>query len=220
MGVDLERFLDVNPELICSICAGVLEDPVESPCRHVFCSACISRWLDTKQSCPNCRKKVRANNLRPALPMIKNIINKLKIRCDFAPNGCTETVELEQLESHNSSCLFAPMTCENEGCEITFPRRSKAEHEAECPKRLIRCSTTCLQGCGLQLRLSEVPDHNCVQSLKSRVEGELWHVTKEKLKLLAFFYKKLCVNASKEIYYYIKKNWRKKDCYKIIIGIG
>lgn len=172
MGIDLERFLDVNPELICSICAGVLEDPVESPCRHVFCSACISRWLDTKKSCPNCRKKVRANELRPALPMIKNIINKLKIRCDFAPNGCTETVELEQLGSHNSSCLFAPMTCENEGCEITFPRRSKAEHEAECPKRLIRCSTACLQGCGLQLTLAEVPHHNCVQSLKSRVEGE------------------------------------------------
>lgn len=172
MGIDLERFPDVSPELICSICAGVLEDPVELPCRHVFCSACISRWLNTKHSCPNCRKKVRGKDLKPALPLLKNIINKLKIRCEFAQSGCAELVELEQLGGHSSACPFAPMTCENEGCEITFPRRSKAQHEAECPKRKIRCSTTGLQGCGLELCLADVAGHNCVQSLRSRVQGK------------------------------------------------
>ena len=38
MGWDIERFPEgeVNLELICCICTCILEDPVESPCRHVF----------------------------------------------------------------------------------------------------------------------------------------------------------------------------------------
>ena len=172
MGIDIERFPGVSPELICSICAGVLENPVELPCRHVFCSPCISRWLDTNHSCPNCRTEVQLRDLKPALPLLRNIISKLKIRCDFVHHGCTEIVELERLGAHTSICPFAPMTCENEGCELTFLRRSKADHEAECPQRVIFCSSTSSEGCGLQLRLSQLPGHSCVKSLKSRVAGE------------------------------------------------
>ena len=172
MGFDIVRFPEVSRELICSICAAVLENPVELPCRHVFCSQCISRWLDTNHSCPNCRRNVRIRDLKSALPLLKNIIGKLKIRCDFVQRGCTEIVELERLGAHTSVCPFSPMTCENEGCELTFSRRSQADHEAECPERLIFCSSTCSRGCGLQLRPAELPGHNCVKSLKSRVEGE------------------------------------------------
>ena len=37
---------EVDQELICSICAGILENPVEiKDCQHMFCEGCIRRWM-------------------------------------------------------------------------------------------------------------------------------------------------------------------------------
>ena len=44
MGFDLQRFPNgVDEELICSICSGVLEDPLQAPtCEHAFCGVEIN----------------------------------------------------------------------------------------------------------------------------------------------------------------------------------
>ena len=39
-------------------------DPVETPCQHIFCSECISYWLNQKEAgtmkrCPTCRQGLR-----------------------------------------------------------------------------------------------------------------------------------------------------------------
>ena len=43
MGYDVARFMgDVDEELLCPICSGVLEDPLQAPeCEHAFCMGCI-----------------------------------------------------------------------------------------------------------------------------------------------------------------------------------
>ena len=44
---------------ICGICKDHLEDPVVSSCRHTFCRACMTDYLDAAQStakCPTCDK--------------------------------------------------------------------------------------------------------------------------------------------------------------------
>ena len=54
MGYDIELFLksDVKDEFICSICQGILEDPVKLSCKHHFCRFCITEWLKKTPSCP------------------------------------------------------------------------------------------------------------------------------------------------------------------------
>ncbi|PSC70297.1 bifunctional apoptosis regulator [Micractinium conductrix] len=46
----------------CSICFGLLVDPVVSSCGHDACELCLSRWVvdQGKRSCPSCRQPVAA----------------------------------------------------------------------------------------------------------------------------------------------------------------
>ena len=109
MGWDADRFpKEVDSELICCICTGVLEDPVESPCRHVFCSKCVKPWVDKNSTCPQCRGTTYQKDLKPVLPILKNIINKQKIYCEYKEIGCEKVLTIETVRRHLKNCPFAP----------------------------------------------------------------------------------------------------------------
>lgn len=42
----------------CSICRIDLFEPVSTVCRHVFCKACVTRWLERNSTCLVCRHPV------------------------------------------------------------------------------------------------------------------------------------------------------------------
>lgn len=66
MGYDVERFVGyVNEGLLCCVCRDVLEDPLQSPCEHVFCSTCIHAWLVNHHNCPEDRLPLSIAALRP-----------------------------------------------------------------------------------------------------------------------------------------------------------
>ena len=146
---------------------------MESPCQHVFCTECISRWLMLRNTCPTCRRPLRAHDMKPPLPLLKNIIGRQRIRCDFVGEGCTQIVDYEQLENHIRSCPYGPtgMACQNEGCNDTFPKSAKERHEAECPYRTVICRAFSNHGCGMEYKLNEAENHSCVDSLKAMVRG-------------------------------------------------
>ena len=109
MGWDVDRFPgEVDSELICCICTGVLEDPAESPCRHVFCSACVKPWINKKSTCPQSRANISEEDLKPVVPILKNIVDKRKICCEYKENGCEDIVTIEALQRHLEKCLFEP----------------------------------------------------------------------------------------------------------------
>ena len=168
MGIDQERFSDVSQELVCCICTGVLEDPVEIPCRHVFCSECISKWLKNKKNCPKCRKSVRKSAIQPALPMIRNILGSLKMRCLFASQGCTQVVEREKLHIHEAICDYSLAKCSHTGCADTVPRRDLEKHEKDCPNRLVSCANDC----GLEVKFVELKNHNCIGEMRAAMAGK------------------------------------------------
>ena len=78
MGFDVDRFeTPVDDELLCAICKGVFEDPVMTPCEHVFCSSCINEWFESHEcTCPIDRKAIGAttNNVR-APARVQNMSN-------------------------------------------------------------------------------------------------------------------------------------------------
>ncbi|XP_056371125.1 E3 ubiquitin-protein ligase NRDP1 [Oenanthe melanoleuca] len=117
MGYDVARFQgDVDEDLICPICSGVLEEPVQAPhCEHAFCNACITQWFSQQQTCPVDRSVVTVAHLRPVPRIMRNMLSKLQISCDNAVFGCTAVVRLDNLTAHLSDCEHnpkRPVTCE------------------------------------------------------------------------------------------------------------
>ncbi|XP_070580265.1 protein rtoA-like [Ptychodera flava] len=166
---DTEKF--VNPpdvELVCCICQGVLDMPVETPCRHVFCKTCIETWLNTNSSCPTCRKRFTGRaKLQPVLPIVANMINKMLMKCDYAEHGCSEGIQLEHHALHVKHCEFEPIDCWNAGCDKKILRRERYEHEKECMYSSVRCEN----GCGCIIIKKDAPTHDCIKLLSEKLKA-------------------------------------------------
>ncbi|XP_026325289.1 E3 ubiquitin-protein ligase NRDP1-like [Hyposmocoma kahamanoa] len=106
MGFEIKRFQgDVDEELICPICSGVLEDPLQAPtCEHAFCSACIREWISRQPTCPVDRQAVTSSQLRPVPRILRNLLSRLCTSCDNAPHGCSAVLKLDSLQSHLLEC--------------------------------------------------------------------------------------------------------------------
>uniref|UniRef100_A0A8D9EG61 E3 ubiquitin-protein ligase NRDP1 n=1 Tax=Cacopsylla melanoneura TaxID=428564 RepID=A0A8D9EG61_9HEMI len=145
MGYELVRFIgEVDEELICSICSGVFEEPLQAPtCEHAFCKACINEWISRQPTCPVDRLPITAAQLRPAPRLLRKLLSRLVISCDNASYGCTTAVKLDSYATHLTEC----------------------EHN---PKRPVQCE----QGCGSVIPMDELKDHNCVNELRSIVHKQ------------------------------------------------
>lgn len=143
MGYDINRFQgDVDEELVCPICTGVLEEPLQAPqCEHAFCASCINEWLTRQPTCPVDRNPITPNQLKPVPRITRNLLSRLYIACDNASYGCTSVIRLDMLQSHLQEC----------------------EHN---PKKPVMCE----QGCGLTIPKDELKDHNCVKELRCLVQ--------------------------------------------------
>jgi len=142
MGYDLDRFeQQVDEEFICPICCMVLEDTVEAPCQHVFCSGCINQWLDRESNCPSCRERVVQSDLRPGPRSLRNLLGKLEIKCDFGREGCRRTVKLEHLAAHIRECDYNP-------------------------RKMVKCT----KGCEMELQSCQMSAHSCVKDLRKLVD--------------------------------------------------
>ncbi|XP_051515371.1 E3 ubiquitin-protein ligase PDZRN3-B-like [Myxocyprinus asiaticus] len=167
MGLDLERFENpVDPELICKLCGKVLEDPLTTPCGHVFCAACVLQWLSKANNCPVQCQKISTKELNHVLPL-KNLILKLDIKCDHRERGCDRIMKLQHLPVHAEMCDFSPVTCRNKGCDVVVSLKDVASHlRDKCEHRPV---VVCQDGCGLMLTLKEKSEgHCCLRALQMR----------------------------------------------------
>mmetsp|Transcript_12741 Transcript_12741/g.12400 ORF Transcript_12741/g.12400 Transcript_12741/m.12400 type:complete len:269 (-) Transcript_12741:222-1028(-) len=95
-------------ELICAICHELINNPVQTPCNHVFCGECITESVSVNRLCPIDRSQLTATKLIPiqfANPILYRIWNKIKLRCPYAvSNTCHWTGSPESFEAHMSAC--------------------------------------------------------------------------------------------------------------------
>ncbi|XP_059139714.1 uncharacterized protein LOC131927859 [Physella acuta] len=160
---DISNFSPLpDVELICGICKNVLDKPMETSCRHVFCTECINQALDEQLKCPLCRKKCRRRNLKEVLPLVQNMINKLTMKCSNFDKGCTDLISLEKYLDHNKICEYAMVQCRYKGCSKLLHRKEVKGHEKLlCPYRDKKCEL----GCGLLVPMTERESHNCINAL-------------------------------------------------------
>lgn len=168
MGFELDRFEgDVDPDLKCALCHKVLEDPLTTPCGHVFCAGCVLPWVVQEGSCPaRCRGRLSAKELNHVLPL-KRLILKLDIKCAHAARGCGRVVKLQQLPEHLERCDFAPARCRHAGCGQVLLRRDVEAHMRDaCDARPVG---RCQEGCGLPLTHGEqrAGGHCCARALRA-----------------------------------------------------
>ncbi|XP_075952379.1 E3 ubiquitin-protein ligase PDZRN3-B isoform X1 [Anarhichas minor] len=167
MGFELDRFKGtVDPDFKCNLCNKVLEDPLTTPCGHVFCSGCVLPWVVQQSSCPVKCQRVSAKELNHVLPL-KNLILKLEIKCDNHARGCDAVVKLQHLADHAEMCDYTPAKCRNRGCDEVLNLRDVDAHMREtCDCRAVGI---CESGCGLTLthREQKSNGHCCVRALKA-----------------------------------------------------
>ena len=167
MGYDVERFVGtVNDGLLCCICRDVLEDPLQAPCEHAYCTTCIHGWLVHDEICPEDRQPLTQDQLRPIFRYMKNDLNQLRLHCSNQAAGCCDEVNLEMLMRHEARCGFGRVACPNTNCGMELERRTLDLHLLVCQHR----TKTCPRGCGLTVLNSELDLHNCVAELRTELE--------------------------------------------------
>ncbi|XP_063802356.1 TNF receptor-associated factor 6 [Pseudophryne corroboree] len=137
--VDFDPVLESKYE--CPICLMALREPLQTPCGHRFCKACILKSLrDAGPKCPVDNDILLENQLFPD-NFAKREILSLMVKCPS--QGCCAKMELRSLEHHQAACQFAGVECPQ--CQQLFQRSQLEEHVAvDCPRRKVSCEN-CLR---------------------------------------------------------------------------
>jgi hypothetical protein len=107
MGFDLELFVHadrISPELICPICHGVVEKPVQTPSEHLFCEDELLEWMLRSELCPITHEPLDPNTITKPGRIITNMLAALERYCPSKEMGCTWQGPCDRLPSHLSSC--------------------------------------------------------------------------------------------------------------------
>ncbi|KPP64585.1 E3 ubiquitin-protein ligase NRDP1-like [Scleropages formosus] len=173
--------------MLCCVCRDVLEDPLQAPCEHAFCSSCIHGWLVHHHNCPEDRQPLEGALLRPLFRYMRNDLSRLQIRCRNREQGCGMVCSLESVDRHERECEYGLVACTNAGgfrlgrlqldivtlpppslpgCPIQVERRSLEAHVAACEFR----SRECPHGCGYTMLTCEDSQHSCVAELRTELE--------------------------------------------------
>ncbi|KAI1304151.1 E3 ubiquitin-protein ligase NRDP1 [Halotydeus destructor] len=108
MGFDPDLFLSpILPELICVICEGVFESPIQCEDEHVFCKDCIKMWTRKSKCCPVDMKQLDAVNMKTVPRFLRELINNMKLRCTYTSLGCDHTDTVEYIIAHQARCKYS-----------------------------------------------------------------------------------------------------------------
>lgn len=126
-----------NPEfqhLICFICEGVFEDPVQCQDQHYFCRTCIQEWLLINPSCPIDVKPLTKSDLKAAPRILKNIIDDLHVKCQYHVFGCPVTIHggspsipSSSVTDHTSTCIYRWWSLIDHDYNLTFAKDKSAQ---------------------------------------------------------------------------------------------
>ena len=136
MGWSIDRIVEeqrlVGEEVTCSICTDIVEDPVQTPCQHLFCRECISSWLEVGNStCPTDREYLTASALIAPPRIIQRLVDSLTVRCENYEFGCsfvTKIDSISKLVAHqNGQCRVAK--CNGLQKQVDVMRKKIVDHE-------------------------------------------------------------------------------------------
>ena len=91
--------LSVMSELECSICLGVLAQPMQLPCGKLVCATCLVEWIHLCAArCPCCHSTapLECKDVNPASSLIQQLLHDVMVVC----GTCKSSVKAISYDSH------------------------------------------------------------------------------------------------------------------------
>ncbi|KAG1735154.1 uncharacterized protein EDB91DRAFT_1145567 [Suillus paluster] len=146
-----------NSNLICCICHAPFTNPTSArTCLHTFCHDCITTAVQHSPQCPIDRSSLSLDDLSPANPIVKHLVDELIIECPNRVSGCTQTFQRQLLSAHiKDACQYVEIPCSEEQCDKLILRKDLGKHKDACVYRSTQCD-----GCGVTVKYSDLSIHN------------------------------------------------------------
>ncbi|MBN3309927.1 RAG1 protein, partial [Amia calva] len=91
--------VDFVRSVTCQVCDHLLAEPVQASCKHLFCRACILKYIRALGThCPACHVPCIPSDLVTPAKAFMGVLNSLVIQCPA--EGCQEQVRLEDYWAH------------------------------------------------------------------------------------------------------------------------
>lgn len=161
MGFEVERFQgEVDKDLLCSFCGGVLEVPVKGKCGHLFCKSCLQKAFSKhKTECPSCEIDLTSSEPSEPSEELVQKLGELSLHCEHRHSGCEAVVTYHALDGHmKKECPFRLVTCEHKRCIETVPHNNLEAHMEKCDHRLVECKV-----CKVCLPRKDMPAHQAIK---------------------------------------------------------
>ena len=99
--LNLDFFESIKEVVTCSICIGVLIDPITcNKCETSYCMKCLNIWKNQCKGSLACPMKCHNNKFNAPSRVLKNILEKLEFRCKF---GC---LDKDKKDNFNYSAIL------------------------------------------------------------------------------------------------------------------
>lgn len=98
------QILSVMSELECSICMGVLTQPIQLPCGNLVCATCLVEWIHLCAArCPCCHSNapMECKDVNPASSLIQQLLHDVMVVC----GTCKSSVKAISYDSHCCSTV-------------------------------------------------------------------------------------------------------------------
>ncbi|KAG7246676.1 hypothetical protein CRUP_021874 [Coryphaenoides rupestris] len=93
---------EVDDDLMCHICLQPLIRPLDTPCGHTYCQACLTSFLLESDFCPVCRTPLMLQRCRKPSLLVHKLLDKLSVACPFTQH-CSVTLARGDLHDHIKS---------------------------------------------------------------------------------------------------------------------
>ncbi|KAG7220237.1 hypothetical protein INR49_018357 [Caranx melampygus] len=144
----LKFVLKLKEEFVCPICKGVVLNPQQNSCGHIYCFHCLQGLLFSRTTA--------ANEKSPVWKFSASTPHSVPLSPRYTTcRSSSNQRSSRPLQEHLRSCQYEQLQCTNPGCRATLQRRHLQEHlTSTCPHRMEPC-----QHCRQPLCLSLLQDH-------------------------------------------------------------
>lgn len=162
---------DAEP-FTCSVCLSVWTEPLQTPCHHIFCKACVVDRESPTTICPCCRTTIPADGFQPLEKVnqfVLRMLNNLRVICPYSKKPATRSASAStaadgQEDSGGTSSTFSPaprveprpaQSCGPAQCDWAGSFADLNRHLGSCQW----CVVPCPHGCGEEMQRSDLTTH-------------------------------------------------------------